>query len=572
MKKKYKVLTLVALLLVGGCNLDGDLQNPNEISVSGADVNLLMNAVQLDFADWHFVAAGAVDPLVRVNAMTGGYRYQTANQPQGNDFLWQLSYQAVLINADLVIKLATEKGLTTHIAVAKILEAYVYMSLVDIFGDVPQSEALQGGAGNFNPKQDSGASVYAYALTLLNEARIELAKTGSAAGAGLARDVYYGGSRTKWNALANTLELKLQMNLAQIPSNAAAANARISVLLSGATDIIDAADGSENFTYKYGTATVPNSRHPQYNQFYQPTKGAAGGYLANYFMHEAFGIWDPAFPTDVTKVVQDPRWRYYFYRQVGSIAQMYAVDPKAVGCAPAAIPNHYIAANTVFCIFDPGFYGRDHGDASGTPPSGPVITCAGVYPSGGAIDNTSLNSTTFAQSTIRGDGANGAGISPIWMSFYTDFIRAEFLSRTGNAAGAKAAMDAGILNSISQIKAFATSKGQLNTVQSAATQTNLINNYVANADARLAAAAKPLDVIGREFYIAAWGNGLEQYNLYRRTSAPRNLQPTLQPEPGPWLRSQVYPAVYVNLNQNAAQKDAAATVRVFWDTNPDVLN
>jgi hypothetical protein len=158
------------------------------------------------------------------------------------------------------------------------------------------------------------------------------------------------------------------------------------------------------------------------------------------------------------------------------------------------------------------------------------------------------------------------------MSFYTDFIKAEFLSRTGNAAGAKAAMDAGIVNSISQIKAFATSKGQLNTVQTAATQTSLINNYVANADARLAAAVKPLDVIGREFYVAAWGNGLEQYNLYRRTSAPRNLQPTLQPEPGPWLRSQVYPALYVNLNQNATQKNAAATVRVFWDTNPDVLN
>jgi len=572
MKNFYKTLVLLLLFMAGACNLDGDLQNPNEISPAGADVNLMMNAVQMDFADWFIVATTTVDPLVRVNAMTGGYRYQTANQPQGNDFLWLMSYQQLLINADLVVKLGAEKGLTTHVAVAKILQAYVYMSLVDIFGDVPQSEALQGASGNFNPKQDAGASVYSYALGLLNDARTELAKTGSAAGAALARDIYYGGSRSKWNALANTLELKLQMNLAQIPANAATANARIAVLLNGTTDIIDAVDGSENFTYKYGTATVPNSRHPQYNQFYQPTKGAAGGYLANYFMHEAFGIWDPAAPNDITKVIQDPRWRYYFYRQVGSIAQMYAVDPKAVGCAPAAIPNHYIAANTVFCIFDPGFYGRDHGDASGTPPSGPVITCAGVYPAGGAMDNTSLNSTTFAQPTIRGDGANGAGIAPIWMSFYTDFIRAEFLSRTGNPAGAKTAMDAGIVNSVSQIKAFATSKGQLNTVQSAATQANLITNYVANADTRLAAATKPLDVIGREFYVAAWGNGLEQYNLYRRTSAPRNMQPTLQPEPGPWLRSQIYPAVYVNLNSNAKQKDASATVKVFWDNNPDVLN
>jgi hypothetical protein len=65
---------------------------------------------------------------------------------------------------------------------------------------------------------------------------------------------------------------------------------------------------------------------------------------------------------------------------------------------------------------------------------------------------------------------------------------------------------------------------------------------------------------------------VEAYNNLRRTSAPRNLQPTLQPNPGPFLRSQIYPADYVNLNENAVQKDYNTTVKVFWDTNPDVIN
>lgn len=566
MKKIYKTLAVLVFLLVGACNLDGDLQNPNQVGVSGADVNLIMNAVQLDFGDFAYTAGATVDPLMRMNAMTGGYRYQTANQPQGNDGIWFQAYSTVLINAETLIPLAKAKGLTTHVAAAELMEAYVWMALVDIFGDVPGVEALQGSAAKFNPVADGGAAVYQHALDLINDARTNLALTGTAVGGALTRDVYYGGSRANWTAFANTLELKMQMNLAQIPAQAATANARIAVLLNGTTNIIDTE--AENFTYKYGTATVPDSRHPLYNAYYTPTKGAAGGYLANYYMYNAFGIWDPANKFDPAFTTQDPRWRYYFYRQVGSLGQIALVDPKAIGCTPSAPPPHYQAKNEVFCVFEPGFYGRDHGDASGTPPSGPVVTCYGIYPAGGKIDNTSLSKTDFVGSTVRGDGANGAGINPIWMSWYTDFMRAEYLARTGNNAGAQTAMQAGISNSITQIKNFATAKG--GTLSAANTPSTTA--YKTAVDGLYAAASNKLDVIGMEFYKAVWGNGLEAYNLYRRTSAPRNMQATLQVNPGVWLRTQVYPSVYVNLNQNAKQKDAQAVVMTFWDNNPETLN
>lgn len=563
MKKIYKSIFLSVVLLAGACNLDGDLNDPNQVSVAGADVNLIMNAVQLDFGDWYNTASSAVDPLMRMTAMTGGYRYQTANQPQFMNSLWTSSYQSVLINAETLITLGKAKGLSRHVAVAELLEAYVWITLVDIFGDVPATEALQGAGGKFNPVADGGASVYQHALDLINDARTNLA---SASAPGIARDVYYNGNPTNWTAFANTLELKMQMNLAQIPAQAATANARVAVLLNGSVNIIDTE--AENFTYKYGTTTVPDSRHPMYNAHYTPTKGGAGGFIANYYLYHTFGIWDPANPTDFAFTTQDPRWRYYWYRQAGSTAQIYAVDPKAVGCTPAAPPPHYLAKNEVFCIFDPGFYGRDHGDVSGTPPSGPVQTCYGIYPGGGRLDNTSTSATTFAGATTRGDGANGAGINPIWMSWYTDFIRAEYLARTGNTAGAQTAMQAGISNSITQIKNFATARG----FSLSATNTPSTANYKAAVDVLYGAAANKLDVIGMEFYKSVWGNGIEAYNLYRRTSAPRNMQATLQVNPGVWLRTQVYPSVYVNLNLNAKQKDAQAVVKTFWDNNPETLN
>lgn len=555
MKNIFKKLGVLFVMLSAACNMDGDLENPNLISVSGADVNYIMNSVQLSFGDFFNSAQRAVNPLVRHEAMTGGFRYQTANTPEGVDGLWSLAYEDVLVNAQTLIEQSQPKNLTTHVAVAKILQAYTYLTLVDIFGDVPQSEALKAPAGLFNPVPDAGESVYAYAIGLLDEARIELAKTGADAGPALTRDIYYSGNRAKWNALANTLELKAWVNLAMIPSRKSEADSKIAALLGA--DLVDTE--AENFTYKYGTATVPVSRHPLYRQYYDPIKGQASGYISNFFLQQAFN----------GNGVEDPRWRYYFYRQVGSISQALAVDPKSLGCAPGAPPDHYAALGSVFCVFDPGFYGRDHGDGFGIPPDGPVITAVGVYPAGGKIDNTSVNNATFAASTIQGDGADGAGIEPIWMSWFTDFVKAEISAKAGDVANAKIHLNNGINKSITQIRNFSTGakvKQELSVGREPST-----NNYLAAVSSLYDAASNKVDVIGREYWVSLWGNGVEAYNLYRRTSAPRNMQPTLQLNPGPFYRSYIYPASYVNLNSNASQKDANTSNKVFWDTNPDDL-
>lgn len=586
--KKFGIL--LVFVATAACDLEGDLQNPNQVPVAGADVNYLLNSVQITFADFYANASGQAAPLVRQIAMTGGYRYQTAYQPQGVDGLWGTAYQGVLVNAKTLIPLAEEKKLTTHVAVAKILSAYTYLTLVDLFGDIPQAEALLAtdGPSGWNPAATTGTQVYAYALTLLGEAKVELAKTGADAGGALARDIYYTGDRAKWTALANSLELKAWINISMIPSRKGEADAKIATYIdaTGASlvNLIDTP--AEDFTYKYGTATVPaGSRHPLYDQYYGPTAGSAGGYLGTYFMYEMFKASD--YTSDGVgggTVIQDPRWRYYFYRQVGSINPVTnGFDQKALGCTPGVPPPHYIAAGSpMFCVFEPGFYGRDHGDASGTPPDAPVITAAGVYPAGGRPDNTSTALTSYSKSTIRGDGANGAGIQPIYMSFFTDYVKAEVLARNGNVAAARTRLATAITNSIASVKAFADGKTQSVTISPwaptnpTAAQTTAWNNFVTQyktaADLAFAAAGAKLDIVGKEYYKALWGNGMEAYNLYRRTSAPRNMQPALQTGPGPFFRSMVYPAVYANLNSSTTQKDVTVTNKVFWDNNPETLN
>jgi len=233
----------------------------------------------------------------------------------------------------------------------------------------------------------------------------------------------------------------------------------------------------------------------------------------------------------------------------------------------------------LYCAFDPGFYGRDHGNAEGRNPDAQVVVAPGVYPVGGRVDTNptgAAGNPNYAVFTQLGQGANGAGILPIYMSFFTDFMKAEIEIRlNGNVGAAKTALDAGVNKSINRVRAFAVSRAQ--TLPAGLEPEQVI--YLATLGAAWDAAttdAERMDIVGKEYWKALWGNGLEAYNLYRRTSTPTDMQPVVRAtQPGlagPFWRSIVYPAVFANLNANAPSNEGKATRKVFWDTNPDDLD
>lgn len=552
MKKIYKVLSLLMFMtVVMSCDLEKDLNSPTDVGVSAADPDLLMNKVQTDFGLFHAKVNGnhniltrGVNQLVRFKAMQGNKLYERAFRPQDVDEIWKDSYQKVLINIETLLPLAEEKSLNVHAGVAKVLKALTYITLVDIFGDVPYTEALKGTEGNFNPKADAGATIYTAAIAILADAKASLAKT---TGLGLSRDIYYGGSRARWTTLANSIELKAQLNLTADPSTKAAATARIQALIA-ADDLIDT--DAEEFTYKWGTASVPAiSRNPTYQEYYGAVRGSAAGNIGNKFMAEMYrGLG-----------VQDPRWRYYFYRQVGSKAQAQRVDANSIGCATTPAPEHYIAGGEPYCFVEPGFFGRDHGDDSGTNPDSGALTCVGAYPYGGLVDTNDGN-PSFSNQVIQGDGGNGAGIENIYMSWFTDFMKAEAVLRLGLAGDAKALMLSGVNKSINRTRSFSNSLGQVlpaGLEPSPVTYTSTLGGiYDLSSDKQ--------DVMLKEYYKSLWGNGIEAYNMYRRTGSPKNLQVAIAAQPGSFIYSLIYPSQFVNLNSSVAQKKDQ-TVRVFWD-------
>jgi len=75
-----------------------------------------------------------------------------------------------------------------------------------------------------------------------------------------------------------------------------------------------------------------------------------------------------------------------------------------------------------------------------------------------------------------------------------------------------------------------------------------------------------LELWAEEFFKTQRGNGTDAYNSYRRNGYPKNLQPMVEPNPGPFPLSMWYPQNYAANNSNVTQK-SDLTSRVFWNTN-----
>ena len=555
MKYINKFLLIGLLFAMVSCGdaleLDELLVNPNSPTPETADLPSLYNQVQLGFRSFLESPQGFTMQLSRQRAMTAGLDYQTAYGPGSFNGIWNSAYSGFIPDADAAIALATPTGQNIIVGSSKIMKAYVLMTLVDLFGDVPLTESGQG-LDLLSPNSDDGASVYAAAGALLVEAIAELEANTAAAPA---VDLMLGGDADKWIKAAKSLQLRAAVTTRD--------NAAFDALLAGGGYITSSSD---DWDFIYGSNRAnPDSRHPFYRNSWETGDGS---YQSNWLM----------WTMENEKAAPDPRIRGYFYRQVGAVPLdninrfdcIFSVLPD-----PALTPAHYLACNVdmPYCVGDlaAGYYGRDHGNGNGIPPDGDIRTVYGVYPGGGKFDNSSFDGTQNSGT----DGALGAGIHPIMPKFLVDFYIAEMHASRGEDVLAKAALLSGVDASIDKVINYITSRDAASLAEVIATNPVLVigadfvptaadvTAYVDEIDALFDASADKLDVVSKEFLIASYGNGLEGFNLIRRTGRPLGIQPAILTSAGTMTRSALYPQVHVDRNANATQKSHLD--QVFWD-------
>jgi hypothetical protein len=555
-----RALLLLMVVLMVSCNVtELDLaDNPNQLRPDQASADFLLNSIQHDFA-WRVVEPygrnGA--EVVRIDYMNGR-DYANAYSAISQDAEWRSSYQRLMYDIKAMNAITEETGLKYHTGMGQVMQAYTMMTLVDFYGDVPYTEAFLG-SENLNPAPDAGSSVYAAAIALLDAAIANFA-----AGDALAEpqyDFYYGGTWDNWIKAANTLKMKAYMTTRLVDAGALASFDAI--VASG--DYITA--NSEDFQFRWGTNEVqPDTRHPRYSGSYTSTGG--GDYMSNSLMAYMLGN-DPGGYLAPNRF--DPRMFFYFYRQVSSTPGIDGApaDEETLECGLQTAPTHY--AGYTFCGVARGYWGRDHGNDNGIPPDGFLRTLAGSYPAGGRIDDLTYSGSA------NGAGDGGAGITPVMLASWADFMIAERQMLDGDEASAKTSVFNAVAKSIDKVTNFGTRTDRFEWIFGTldggpaigAELSDYIGWFTGDLDAEWDAADTEgrWNILSWQYFVALYGNGIDGYNYYRRTGYPTNLQPNIEPDPGGFIRSFYYPANAANTNQSITQKSGVG-VQVFWDTNP----
>ena len=205
--------------------------------------------------------------------------------------------------------------------------------------------------------------------------------------------------------------------------------------------------------------------------------------MANYYMWTLYG----------EKSVDDPRIRYYFYRQVLEST----TDVTELPCYGAPRPGHY-PDYMPFCTLDDGYWGRDHLDDDGIPPDTKKRALWGVYPAGGEFD---------ADYGWPGDpalGMQGAGAEVIMLDSYVKFMLAEAALTLGTTGDPRQLLLDAVQASIDYVMAFGAETADENYVpgqQDIDDYLTEVSNLYDNAGSD----RERLEVIVKEYYIALFG-------------------------------------------------------------------
>lgn len=214
---KKLLITFIALSTLWSCQTDEQYEDLNRDPKNPTDVaaDFLFTAASVNLADQ------LASPNVNLNISRFIAQYLTAttyldepnydlnnrNIPQNH---WSILYRNVLFNLqDAKERVQANENLSAEQKSARVgqigvLEVYAWQILVDTFGDIPYTEALNG-KENAQPAYDDAATIYNDLLS-----RLETAHTNLGAGQGFSgSDVIYHGDMAKWQKFANSLQVRL---------------------------------------------------------------------------------------------------------------------------------------------------------------------------------------------------------------------------------------------------------------------------------------------------------------------------------------------------------------------------
>lgn len=555
-------LAFMLSVLVSGCkkylDVNKNLNDPTVVPVS-----ILLTGAELQMGQ-----ALSFSNSVN-NGLTDGlsvYMHQQTTREEadnydlkGNDGIIETGWaklHSALTDLDVVIKQATSEDNFKYAGIAKILKAYGFSQMVDIWGDVPFSEFNRFKEGIKQPKFDDDAAIYPQLITLIDAGIADINNPAVNALNPGVDDVIYSGNTARWIKAANTIKLKLYTQQRKVKD----VSANVTALLANPATLINSKE--ESFVVQFGTALLTD-RNPGFDDYTatQRTQHVSP------WLYEILKGHNPIY-----NGVPDPRLPYYIYNQV-----------KPTGASPNA--TEYRDGAFISIYFGSVGPNRDGSQQN-------AISLFGIYPVGGRYDD--------GQGGVA-SANSGTGAAPQKLITYADrlYLEAELIAIGVIAGDARsvfvkalnasfAQVDYVITNFVKPTQAGIPLLMGANGATPTAAVTAYINAVLAKYDA--GNADTKLQHIITQKWLTSIGSSVDQYTDYRRTGYPvlfdpqnpamapgGKVQPPINGNPFvvPQLAVPVqrtnnfplslpWPQTELDLNGNAPVQKNATTYKVFW--------
>ncbi|MBT4996425.1 MAG: SusD/RagB family nutrient-binding outer membrane lipoprotein, partial [Hellea sp.] len=125
------------------------------------------------------------------------------------DDIWDVMYADVISESKAMYDLAEAEGNNSLKGAGLVMQAVAYQTLVDLYGPIPFTEAIDG--NNLQPAYDSESVVYEGIIQMLSDASTLLASGKGTITA--SSDLFYGGNVSNWIKLANSLKFRALMRI-----------------------------------------------------------------------------------------------------------------------------------------------------------------------------------------------------------------------------------------------------------------------------------------------------------------------------------------------------------------------
>ncbi len=555
MTRKHNLIILTSLVVLGivqtGCKKYLDV-NKNLNSPTAVPVSLLLSNSERTLSGNLALGSGLGNTSsIYTHSMTGRVG---ADRYGAGSAGWDGLY-TVIKDLNVIIRQGTAETRFAYAGIAKILKAYTFSMLVDVYGDVPFSEFDRFAEGIKQPKFDKGITIYPELFKLIDEGIADINNPAPNASKPAADDYIYKGNLTNWIKAANTIKLKLYTQVRRVQN----VTPQVTALLAAPTLLINAQ--TESFMMPYGVFGTTDDRHPGYGDYNATQRG---GQLFSPWLYEIM----KGRNANILQANLDPRLPYYIYNQ------------KSATGAPENC-TEFRDGGFITILFGSNGPCRDGSNSA-------TYSLFGLYPVGGRYEDGGAKTITALGATNAGTGAR-----PHEFITYADrlYLEAELINTGVISGNERAVFSKALDESFAHMDYIITTfikpntAGAPQTVPLIATlattiayKTSVLTAYDAGTP------AKKLEYIMTEKWINRIENPVDNYTDYRRTGypvlfspapigtvtsvtdystvpAPRTT-PVSNDKPYPW--SLPFNTNEIALNSNAPPQKIPELFKVFW--------